>query len=558
MSHGASRIPGPAAILAVATEGVGVNGDFGEEKPGLRPGGDVGATGETQAATLAADEGSSAGPVGRSDDELRRRNIRRAMRIGLIVWPAFALHDAYMCLALYPDAPFTLFLGYRVLVEGVLWLAYRRAMRPTASIQTLAHLQNLSFFLAAFCIALMGIHFGGTRSVYMHGISIVCLVRAAVIPEPWRRSARTFAGIGIVFPVVMGAVALFHAPLRAEWLDRTTLAVFGSNYVFVIATAVVGMWSGHAVWMAQQQVYRARRLGRYRLQAPIGKGGMGEVWLAWDQSLRRNVALKILRESGLPDIQSVQRFEREARSISRLRVPHTVQVYDFGASDDGIYYLAMEYLPGMDLYHLVSAHGPLPPARAVHFLLQTCESLEEAHALGIIHRDVKPQNLFVTRVGDEYDFVKLLDFGIARFQAGDGESGGLTRQGQMPGTPAYLAPELWQGAIANERTDVYALGATFYFLLTGTTPFRCEDLRDLMHEHLQVPPERPSRRCASPVPERIDEIVLRCLAKPPEERYGSVRDLREDLARARDPRGWTADDARAFWEQAAPGAALHP
>ena len=503
---------------------------------------------DTQAATVLLDHQVVSAHLAGSDEESRRRNIRRAMRIGLLVWPAFTLHDAYMTLVLYPDAPFGLFLIYRVFVEGVLWLAYSGTRRPAESIRKLALLQNLSFFLAALCISLMALHLGGMRSVYMHGISIVCLVRAAVIPEPWRRSFLTFTGIGVIFPVVMGVAALVNPLYRAAWFSPSSLAVFASNYVFVLASSFVGMSSGNAVWAAQQQVYRARKLGRYRLQAPIGKGGMGEVWLAWDQALRRNVALKILRIAGLPDIESVRRFEREAQSVSRLRVPHTIQVYDFGASDDGIYYIAMEYLPGMDLYRLVGAHGPLEPARAVSFALQACESLEEAHAIGIIHRDIKPQNLFVTRVGDEHDFLKLLDFGIARAHT-DGMQSGLTQHGQIPGTPAYLAPELWQGSIADERSDVYALGATLYFLLTGKTPFASEDPGEFMRLHLQEQPEPPSARRGTPLPAALDEIVLRCLAKSPEERHPSVRHLREALTAIHDPAGWTAEDARAFWER---------
>jgi eukaryotic-like serine/threonine-protein kinase len=481
------------------------------------------------------------------DGITRRGTIRRAMLIGVWVWPSFTLLDIYMCVVLYPGAPLPFFLAYRVIVEAMLVWVYRQSLGVRVANERLALWQNGTFFLAALGVALMALHLGGPRSAYMHGISIVCLVRAAVVPEPWRRSIVTFGVFALVFPVVMALAMAVSAEARNSWLDLQTLAVFSANYVFVVSSAIIGMASGHLVWAAQQQLYRARRLGRYRLQAPIGKGGMGEVWLAWDDALRRNVALKILRTDGAPDAESVRRFEREASSAGRLRAPHTIQVFDVGASDDGVYYLAMEYLPGMDLRRMVDQYGALPPARAIHFIRQACESLEEAHALGIIHRDVKPQNLFVTRVGNAEDFVKLLDFGIAQLRTGD-DSVDLTRAGLVRGTPAVLAPELWQGAKADARTDIYALGATLYFLVTGVPPFQHSHPGDLMRAHLGEPPAPPSSHCSGGAfPPALDAIVLRCLSKNPQDRYQSAKHLRLALDEVRVIKAWTDADAREFW-----------
>lgn len=476
------------------------------------------------------------------------------MRIGLWVWPIFTLLDVYMCLVPYRGTPLWPFFVMRLLVEGVFLWTYRVSHRSTVPIERLAAWQNTSFFLAALGIAIMALMLGGPLSPYMHGISIVCLVRASVIPEPWRRSWGTYARLALIFPIVL-ATAVFVSPeARQAWRDAGALGLFTANYVFVLASAIVGMASGHSVWAAQEQLYQARRLGRYRLQAPLGKGDMGEVWLAWDGALRRNVALKILRTEGPPDRDSIRLFEREARSASRLRVPHTIQIFDFGASDDGVYYIAMEYLPGLDLRRLVDQYGPLPPDRAVRFVAQACRSLEEAHAAGITHRDIKPQNLFLTRVGDEYDFIKLLDFGIAQLTATE-EGDEMTRSTVIRGTPAFLAPELWRGQKADARSDLYALGTTLYFLLTGVTPFGTGPAGVLQRAHAEVEPVPVSERLEEPLPEGLDAVVMRCIAKDPTDRYQSASELRAALEGLQMPAAWTGEDARRFWREISEGAA---
>ena len=470
--------------------------------------------------------------------EARRRVVARAMRIGLWAWPSFLALDAWMCFVAFPGAPFGRFVAIRVVVELVMLAVYRASRRPGVKLLHLVVGQNAAYALAALGIALMAVHLGGIRSSYMHGISIVALVRATVIPESWRRAWPTFAAIAVAFPLVMGLGAAMSPAARAAWLTAEALTAFASNYVFVLASAGLGMLSGSIVWQAQEQLYRARRIGRYRLQAPIGKGGMGEVWLAWDLSLRRSVALKLLRGDTASGPDAVQRFEREALAASRLQGPHVVRIFDYGASEDGLYYIAMEYLRGVDLETLVERHGPVPPARAIHFTVQACVALEEAHAAGIIHRDIKPHNLFVTEAGGDADFVKLLDFGIVRLRAVDASDPRLTRTGALVGTPAYLAPEVWQGAPADERSDIYALGATLHFLLTGDTP--SAELRSRAGAGAGGPP----------LPEGAAElavVVQRCLAQRPSERVQSAAELRAALAAVPQAGAWTPAHAADFW-----------
>jgi serine/threonine-protein kinase len=477
-----------------------------------------------------------------------RRMVARAMGIGLWVWPAFAVLDVYMCFVAYPDAPFATFIGYRMAVETAFFVVYRASRHGVIDLKRLFWLQNLVYGGAALVIALMAVHLGGIRSPYMHGISIVALVRAALVPTDWRHGVRTYGRIALAFPLVMGVGAVLLPDARREWLSAESLIVFASNYVFVLASSFLGLVTGHIVWSTQEQLYRARRIGRYRLQAPIGKGGMGEVWLAWDQSLRRNVALKILRVSTAPSPESVRRFELEAQAAGRLTGPHVARIFDFGASDDGLYFIAMEYLAGLNLSELVEKYGPLPPARATNLAMQICLALEEAHQAGIIHRDLKPHNLFLTRTTDDTDLVKLLDFGIARLRAPGMNSERLTWTGMMVGTPTYLAPELWRGAEADERSDLYALGVTLHFLLTGTTPFEGWSVEQL--QRAQLSPRPPELRMTpdGPMDRRLADVLRRCLEPSPAARVQTARDVRAALAAVHSPAGWTPAHASAFWK----------
>ena len=486
-------------------------------------------------------------------DSAARRTVARAMRLGLYIWPTFTALDVYMCFVAYPDAPFGLFLGYRVVISLVFYAVYRAASQnATMPVARLFWLQNMCYGLAALTIAIMAVHLGGIRSSYMHGISIVALVRATLVPSHWRRALKTYGRIALAFPVVMAVGAFVSPAARSDWLSAQSLIVFASNYVFVLASSLLGLVTGHIVWSAHEQLYRARRLGRYRLEAPIGKGGMGEVWLAWDQRINREVALKILRVGTAPSPEMVRRFELEAQSAGHLRGPHVVKIFDFGASDDGLYYIAMEYLAGMNLATVVERFGPMPPARAIRLTMQACVALEEAHAAKIIHRDLKPHNLYLTRGEAEPDFIKLLDFGIARLRVEGSGNEHLTRTGTMVGTPAYLAPEVWRGEIADERSDIYSLGVTLHYLLTGLTPFEGMSVVQLQAAHLTAAPLRLRLAGRGAEGERLEALLLRCLARLPEERVQSARELREALEPLYDPAAWTRADAERFWSMAAP------
>lgn len=481
-------------------------------------------------------------------DAEEKRSVRRAMAVGAWVWPLFFLVDLYLGLVVYPGAPLVRFGIFRLIAEAGILLVFLLSREKTVTSRNLKLANGMICTLCSVFISIMALDVGGLVSPYIHGLSLVILIEALAVPAPWRDTLWFATPSALSFPVVLVGAAQLRPDLAAELGDGRKLALFGAHYSILLSAAIIAAFSGQIGHNARIQLRKARRLGRYRLEVPIGEGGMNEVWLARDESLDRNVALKILRSGAETNPRVLARFEREALATSRLTSPNTVRVFDFGASDDGYSYIAMEYLAGADLQQLIRERGPLPAERAVALAIQACRSLAEAHAAGIIHRDIKPANLFATRSGDEHDILKVLDFGIARLVAGGGDA---TATQSVRGTPAYMAPECWSGADADARSDVYALGATLYCLLTGKPPFTGKDHALLVRAHLLDAPEAPSAALTSPgarVPASLDALVLRCLAKAPDERFSSARALEEELAAiARELPPWTNDDARAFW-----------
>jgi serine/threonine-protein kinase len=241
---------------------------------------------------------------------------------------------------------------------------------------------------------------------------------------------------------------------------------------------------------------------------------MGEVWRAYHPGLKRDVAVKLLRPDRDPSLG--QRFEREVQSTIQLSHPNTIRVFDYGITDDGISYYVMELLEGCTVRDLVAREGPLDARRARHLAMQAAGALAEAHDRGIVHRDVKPENIFVTTVGRIGDFAKILDFGIAKAINSE-EGGGLTRTGIRMGTPGYIAPEILAGHEATAAADVYALGAVLHFMLLGTPPFQSENGHSLRSAQLEE--TRPSAPRRETVPTSLEAVVQRCLCPDPSARF---------------------------------------
>ena len=251
-----------------------------------------------------------------------------------------------------------------------------------------------------------------------------------------------------------------------------------------------------------------------------------------------------------------RRFEREAQVIARLRSPHTVTLFDFGIAPDGAFYYVMELLEGLDAETLLKRHGPIPPDRAIHLLRQVCHSLSEAESCGLVHRDIKPANVFLCRYGEEYDFVKVLDFGIAKATHDTGEGGmTLTRDLVVRGTPAFIAPEQALGGSGIDgRADIYATGCVAYWLLTGQLVFTADTPMGLLLHHAKTMPTPPSALSEMPIPASLEALVMSCLAKDPAERPQSARELSRRLSELAGSADWTQERARAWWTMHEPAA----
>jgi serine/threonine-protein kinase len=258
---------------------------------------------------------------------------------------------------------------------------------------------------------------------------------------------------------------------------------------------------------------------------------MGEVYLAEHALLRRPCVIKLIRPERAGDPSSLRRFEREVQATATLTNWHTVEIFDYGHAADGTFYYVMEYLPGLNLEQLVRRDGRLPPRRVAHLLRQVCAALREAHAIGLIHRDIKPGNIITGERGGQPDVAKLLDFGLVQAPGigGDGEK--LTQECAIAGTPAYMSPEQAAGKEdLDGRSDIYSLGAVGYFLLTGQPPFVRDTAMQVIAAHLCEPVQSPDRLWPN-APADLQEVILKCLQKDPGWRFPSAADLDQALAR---------------------------
>ena len=326
--------------------------------------------------------------------------------------------------------------------------------------------------------------------------------------------------------------------------------LFIANYI----CAGIAVVNSRVVFKLGADLGSALRMGSYQLVEKLGQGGMGEVWKAEHRMLARPAAIKLVStrsgSSSTGSSPEAQRLEREVQATAQLRSPHTVEVYDYGLTDDGRFYYVMELLDGLDLEQLVERHGPMPAERAVRVLEQMCHSLAEAHANGLVHRDVKPANIFLCRYGRDLDFVKVLDFGLVR-RSGEVSRGDakLTEVGGFAGTPAYGSPESAEGSgtPVDERSDIYSLGCVAYWLLTGRTVFKASSPMLMLVQHLHTEPERPSLAAAGYVPPELDELIMSCLEKQPADRPASADEIAERLRSIHFDAPWSAERAREWW-----------
>lgn len=377
--------------------------------------------------------------------------------------------------------------------------------------------------------------------------------------------------IMVIFPLIVPARPLHHGLVALAAASLFPLAALIEGllgwgwpplrpFVFMALPgymcAVLALVSASTLWKLGLEVSGARKelqeLGSYQLQRKLGGGGMGEVWLAEHRMLKRPAAVKLIKASLLEEAGeavrlSLARFEREALATASLRSSHTVELYDFGRTEDGSFYYVMELLDGIDLEELVETDGPQPPARVIDILAQACLSLAEAHGQGLLHRDIKPANLILARLGEELDTLKVLDFGFVLETTQREDSPRLTGD-HLVGTPAYFAPEAVLGDPTDARADLYSLACVGYWLLTGKLVFERETAMKMILAHAKERPEPPSARTEREIPPELETLLVRCLSKDPRDRPASARELRAALLACPSNDSWSETERRAWWK----------
>lgn len=350
---------------------------------------------------------------------------------------------------------------------------------------------------------------------------LLIVMYGVLVPNTARRTAQ-----GLVLLFVASFAADVWGIVVGNLPSEVALEVLVLRALTVGAAAVITAFGSYRYERIVVLEAEARALGQYQLGKRLGSGGMGEVYLAEHRLLRRPVAIKLVSPEQAGSVEAVARFEREVQATAQLSHPNTVQVFDYGRADDGTFYCVMEFLPGEALDTIVERDGAMSPGRAVRVVSQLCGALAEAHARGLVHRDVKPSNVMLCERGGVPDVAKLLDFGLVIARRGASADARLTSAGVVVGTPEFMAPEQCgdDDAAIGPASDIYALGALTYYLLAGRSPFAGRGAMQMLAAHLYEAPEPPSTY-ASGIAPALDAAILRCLAKASADRFPNTVSL---------------------------------
>jgi len=373
---------------------------------------------------------------------------------------------------------------------------------------------------------------------------LVIYTYALFIPNTLRRAA-VIIGLMSALPIALLVAMIWAYPQVARAVRTDEVTRLALLFVLAAGGAVFGVGT---IGSLRREVFEARQMGRYRLARRIGAGGMGEVYLAEHQLLKRPCVIKLIRADKAGDAKTFARFQREVRATARLSHWNTVEIFDYGCTADGTFYYVMEYLPGMNLAELVDRYGPMPPERVIHFLRQACDALSEAHAAGLIHRDIKPGNIFAALRGGIYDVTKLLDFGLVKPLV-DEQPVEVTVEGSITGSPLFMSPEQAQGDTRPDaRSDIYSLGAVGYYLLTGRPPFVDDKPIKVLIAQVHDPVVPPSQ-LRPEIPADLEQVILRCLAKSLADRFPDAASLNRALGDCQSADRWPQAQAAQWWQE---------
>lgn len=464
------------------------------------------------------------------------------------------------------DAPLQ---GLEFLVSGILIFSiYQLSTGKTWSLRTLRRAEVGLFWSASILLCMYqftllrskahagadAAALGAMKSCIVYFFGLIILY-GTFIPNRWLRALKVIGPMALTPGIAPLVLRMTDPDVRTISDHVATFEQVSDNILMLVLGVIASIYGTHIINTLREEIYKARQLGQYRLKELLGKGGMGEVYLAEHRLLKRKCAIKLIRTDKQTDPSALVRFEREVRATARLSHPHTIDVYDYGRTDGGTFFYVMEYLPGMNLAEIVKRFGPLSAERAVYLLAQTCGALREAHEVGLIHRDIKPANIFSAHRGGQHDFAKLLDFGLVRtlkhptLEETDDSNVDQQSERGLSGSIHFMAPE--QADVdqqTDQRSDIYALGATAYYLVTGKPPFARGNGLEILQAHARESVIPPSQLSIN-LPQDLEAIILKCLEKNPDERYASAADLEEALRNCSVAGKWTAADAATWWKK---------
>lgn len=427
-----------------------------------------------------------------------------------------------------------------LVVLAVIWIFVRR--RPRRILALYAADAIIAGSVGIFLGALVYVAPDKPHNIYLPFVFVTLIVFFRVVTIP-SRAYRSLLVAGLnMLPLTASYWIL--AMTSPQYFDVSPMTAGVGVTVLTAAVIYLAMTGSMVIYDLRTQAQQAMKFGQYTLGQKLGEGGMGSVYVANHALLRRPTAIKLLHAERAA-AENLERFEREVQLTSQLTHPNTIAIYDYGTTPDGVFYYVMEYLDGIDLDQLVTRDGPQSVARVVHILAQACSALAEAHHRGLIHRDIKPANIMICQRGDMPDVVKVFDFGLVKELHDEGDLTGAN----VAGTPAYLCPETIKGRRVTTQSDLYALGATAYFLLTGRQVFEGKNVPELCVHHMDTIPVPPSQRTNNLIPEELEKIVLQCLEKDPDARPGSAGDMRKALLEVAAKHPWSEALATDWWTE---------